>query len=97
MRSGHRKVAMRRPFHTLSRRERGNAGIRLKAKIMRTRSLYGGHFTSHLWLEEPEESPARCQWFDFFVFGTRQIHDMECHCLYGTDGFLEQGGRAGGG
>lgn len=70
MRSGHHKVHMYRPFHTLSRRKRGNAGIRLKAKILRTRNLYGGCFTSHLWLEEPGESPARSQWFDFLFLGS---------------------------
>ena len=59
-----------RPFHTLSRRKRGNAGIHLKAKILHTRSLYGGRFTSHLWLEEPGENPVRSQWFDFLFLGS---------------------------
>lgn len=70
MRSGCRAKKKYRPFHVLSRRARGEGGIRLKADILRTRNLYGGRFTSHLWLEEPGENPACSQWFDFLFLGS---------------------------
>lgn len=65
----HPKANKHRPFHTLSRKKRGNAGIRLKGDILRTRNLYGGRFTSHLFLEDMGEDGPRCQWFDFLFLG----------------------------
>lgn len=60
----------RSPFVTLPRHRRSNEVIRLKAKIRRNATEYGGRFTSHLILKEPERPDLYNQWFDFCFPGT---------------------------
>jgi len=56
----------RRAFSTLPRHKRREAVTRLKGKMRRDASEYGGHFTSHLMLNEQGSHDLYNQWFDFY-------------------------------
>ncbi|MBI2381261.1 MAG: hypothetical protein HYV16_10970 [Gammaproteobacteria bacterium] len=58
-----------RPFVQLSRRQRRELWIRLRWQIRRQAAQYGGRFTSHLLLDEPERPALYKQWFDFCFLG----------------------------
>jgi len=60
----------RLPFSMLPRHKRREAVIRLKGKIRRDATEYGGHFTSHLVLNEPGRPDLYNQWFNFYFPGT---------------------------
>lgn len=51
-----------RPFVTLPRHRRSDAVIRLKNRLRRDASVYGGRFASWHALPDPD---SYCQWFDF--------------------------------
>ena len=59
----------RPPFITLSRHKRSEAVVRLKGRIHRDATVYGGMFTSPLVLDEPGRPDLYNQWFDFYFPG----------------------------
>lgn len=63
----------RPPFITLPRHRRSDEVIRLKGKIRRDADLYGGRFTSHLVLNEPDRPDLYNQWFDFHFPGKDRL------------------------
>ncbi len=54
------------PFISLPRHKRSDEVIRLKGRIKRDSDEYGGMFTSHLVLDEPDRPDLYKQWFDFY-------------------------------
>lgn len=65
-----RRIAKKRPpFITLSQHKRRDEVIRLKSRIKRDSNEYGGMFTSHLLLDEPNRPDLYNQWFDFLFLG----------------------------
>ena len=60
----------RHPFVTLPRHKRSHEVIRLKGKMRRDATEYGGRFTSRLVLNEPGRPDLYNQWFDFYFPGT---------------------------
>lgn len=65
----HRYAKKRPPFFTLSQHKRRDEVIRLKGRIKRDSNEYGGMFTSHLVLDEPDRPDVYNQWFDFLFIG----------------------------
>lgn len=65
-----RRITKKRPpFVTLSQHKRRDEVIRLKGRIKRGSNEYGGMFTSHLVLDEPDRPDVYNQWFDFLFLG----------------------------
>lgn len=65
-----RRIPKKRPpFITLSQHKRRDKVIRLKGRIKRDAGEYGGLFTSHLILDEPDRPDLYNQWFDFIFLG----------------------------
>lgn len=58
-----------RPFSELSRRLRRDLYVRLRWKITRTASYYGGKFTSDVLLDEPGKPGLYKQWIDCLFLG----------------------------
>jgi hypothetical protein len=58
------------PYGRLSRRKQRDAFIRLRQKIRDEAAVYGGEFTSHHVLDEPDRSPIFNQWADFYFLGS---------------------------
>lgn len=65
----HRYAKKSPPFFTLSQHKRRDEVIRLKGRIKRDSNEYGGIFTSHLVLDEPDRPDVYNQWFDFLFLG----------------------------
>ncbi|MGC4252406.1 MAG: hypothetical protein QM605_13345 [Sphingobium sp.] len=57
------------PYSELSPRRRRDAFIRLRGKILGNTPTFGGKFTSHQILDEPERPALFNQWFDFLFLG----------------------------
>jgi hypothetical protein len=65
-----RRIGKKRPpFVTLSQHKRRDEVIRLRGRIKRDAGEYGGMFTSHLILDEPDRPDLYNQWFDFLFLG----------------------------
>jgi len=60
----------RPPFHTKTPRQRARAVITLKGEIRRTQTTYGGLFTSHAPLNEPDRPEIYNSWFQFAFPGS---------------------------
>lgn len=58
------------PYGSLSRRKQRDAFIRLRQKIRNGAADYGGQFTSHLVLDEPDRPAIYNQWADCYFLGT---------------------------
>ena len=58
------------PYSRLSRRKQRDAFIRLRQKIRNEAAVYGGEFTSHHVLDEPDRPPIFNQWADFYFLGS---------------------------
>ncbi len=58
------------PYGRLSRRKQRDAFIRLRQKIRSEAAVYGGEFTSHHVLDEPDRPPIFNQWADFYFLGS---------------------------
>lgn len=56
-------------FVDLPRHKRGDAVIALKGQMRKYAKDYGGRFTSHLVLDEPDRPDLYNQWFDFYFPG----------------------------
>jgi len=65
----HRFQKKRPPFISLPRHKRSDEVLRLKGRIKRDADEYGGMFTSHLVLDEPDRPDLYNQWFDFYFSG----------------------------
>ena len=65
----HRFKKKRPSFVMLPRHKRSNEVILLKGRIKRESGNYGGMFTSHLLLDEPDRPDLYNQWFDFYCLG----------------------------
>ena len=65
----HQFKKKRPAFVMLPRHKRSNEVIRLKGRIKRDSDKYGGMFTSHLLLDEPDRPDLYNQWFDFYFLG----------------------------
>lgn len=63
-----------KPFSSLSLTKRSSLGFKLRRKIARDRHIYGGRFTSHYLLIEPESHVICNQWFDFVFVG---VHNYD--------------------
>lgn len=59
----------RPPFIALPRHKRSDEVVKLRGRIRRDAGDYGGRFTSHLVLDEPERPNIYKQWFDFYFVG----------------------------
>jgi hypothetical protein len=59
----------RLPFVALPRHRRSDEVIKLRGRIHRDAGDYGGRFTSHLVLDEPDRPDIYKQWFDFYFVG----------------------------
>lgn len=57
------------PYSCLSRRKQRDAFIRLRQKIRNEAAVYGGQFTSHQVLEEPDRPANYNQWADCYFLG----------------------------
>lgn len=58
------------PFACLTRRKRRDLYVRLRWRIRNTASVYGGTFTSHQLLDEPNRPVLFNQWADILFCGS---------------------------
>jgi hypothetical protein len=58
------------PYSRLSRRKQRDAFVRLRQKIRNKAAVYGGQFTSHHVLDEPDRPVIYNQWADFYFLGS---------------------------
>lgn len=65
----HPRSRKRPPFIVLPRHQRGDEVVKLKGRIRRDAGDYGGRFTSHLVLDEPDRPDIYNLWFDFYFTG----------------------------
>lgn len=63
------------PFAQLSKKKRRKMGMKLRQEILQNRELFGGRFTSHQYLIEPEDDLICNQWFDF-IFPGRHVYEI---------------------
>lgn len=76
-----------RSFFKLSQTKRSAAGFKLRQRIERDRTLYGGRFTSDALLIEPEESVICNQWFDFVFTGPHKYEIWNAYIVTAREAF----------
>jgi len=64
------KRKKRTPYCHLPRRKQRDSLIRMRQKILNESSVYGGQFTSHHVLDEPNRPAIYNQWADFYFLGS---------------------------
>lgn len=67
--SRRRRMRKYTPYSELSPRRRRDAFIRLRGRVLGDTPTFGGKFTSHQILDEPERPALFNQWFDFLFLG----------------------------
>lgn len=80
------------PFVKLSRGRQRDLYVSLRWKIKRDTDIYGGKFTSHLVLNEPDRPMLYNQWFSCCFLGSDGITIWNAMIVTAADEFLEEVG-----